>query len=63
MRSGIIQVFSIGPILPRRVRRRCPAIIFAISRTARVPGRMRLLIVSMHTINGTRRVGTPIGTR
>jgi hypothetical protein len=43
--------------LPRRVRRRCPAIRLAVSRTERVKGRIILLIVSIKTINGIRRTG------
>lgn len=54
---------SEGPVLPKRVRRRCPAIIFAVSRTARVPGRIKFLIVSIHTIKGIRTAGVPWGTR
>ena len=50
-------------MFPRRVRRRCPAIIFAASRTAKVPGRMMFLIVSIKTIRGMRRPGVPAGTK
>jgi hypothetical protein len=28
----------VGPLFPRSVSKRCPAIIFAVNRTARVPG-------------------------
>jgi hypothetical protein len=42
---------------PKSVRRRCPAIRLAVSRTERVKGRIRLLIVSIKTINGMRRTG------
>lgn len=52
-----------GPLLPSRVRSRCPAIMFAVSRTAKVPGRIRLLIVSIITINGINMVGVPCGTK
>ena len=44
-------------------RRRCPAIILAANRTARVIGRIRDLIISMQTINGTKTIGVPSGTR
>lgn len=37
--------------------------MFAVSRTARVPGRIRLLIVSMTTIKGISIEGVPCGTR
>jgi hypothetical protein len=52
-----------GPLFPRRVNSRWPAIIFAVKRTASVPGRIKLLIVSMITINGINIVGVPCGTR
>jgi hypothetical protein len=52
-----------GPLFPRRVNNRWPAIIFAVKRTANVPGRIKLLIVSMITINGISIVGVPCGTR
>jgi hypothetical protein len=52
-----------GPLLPSKVSSRCPAIMFAVSRTAKVSGRMRLLIVSIITINGINIVGVPCGTK
>ena len=52
-----------GPVLPRRVNNRWPATIFAISRTAKVPGRIMLLIISIHTMKGIRGVGVPVGTK
>ena len=33
--------------------KRCPAIILAASRTAKVIGRIKELIISIHTMNGT----------
>jgi hypothetical protein len=54
---------SLGPVFPRRVISKCPAIILAANRTARVPGRIILLIVSMQTIKGIRTGGVPWGTR
>lgn len=56
-------VIKFGPVLPNKVRRRCPAIMFAVNRTANVPGRITFLIVSIHTINGIRAEGVPCGTR
>ena len=50
-------------MFPRRVRSKCPAIMLAASRTARVPGRMTFLTVSMITINGIRAPGVPLGTK
>jgi hypothetical protein len=49
--------------LPRRVNRRCPAIILADRRTVRVPGRITLLIVSIRTINGISKLGVLRGTK
>lgn len=52
-----------GPLFPNRVSNRCPAIMFAVSRTASVPGRIRFLMVSITTMNGINMVGVPCGTR
>jgi len=49
--------------LPRRVRRRWPAIILAESRTVKVPGRIILLMVSIKTIKGIKRLGVLKGTK
>jgi hypothetical protein len=51
------------PLFPNRVNNRWPAIMFAVSRTASVPGRIKFLIVSITTINGISMVGVPCGTR
>lgn len=53
----------LGPVFPRSVNSRWPAIIFAANRMARVPGRITFLIVSIHTINGIRAAGVPWGTK
>lgn len=52
-----------GPFEERRVISKCPAIIFAVSRTARVPGRIMFLIVSINTINGIKTAGVPLGIK
>lgn len=52
-----------GPVFPKRVNNKCPAIIFAVNRTAKVPGRIIFLIVSIHTINGIKTEGVPCGTK
>jgi hypothetical protein len=52
-----------GPLFPNKVSSKCPAIMFAVNRTARVPGRIMFLMVSMMTINGINIVGVPCGTR
>lgn len=51
------------PDEPRRERSRCPAIMFAVRRIARVNGRMISLIDSIITMNGIRRGGVPIGVK
>jgi hypothetical protein len=51
------------PVFPNKVNNKCPAIILADSRTAKVPGRIILLIVSINTINGIRTEGVPCGTK
>ena len=50
-------------MFPSNVISRCPAFIFALKRTANIPGRIRLLIVSMMTVNGISMVGVPWGTK
>ena len=50
-----------GPVLPKRVSNRWPAIILAARRTAKVPGRITFLIVSISTMNGIRAPGVPCG--
>lgn len=48
---------------PNKVRSRWPAIMFADSRTVRVPGRMTLLMVSIKTMKGIKRLGVLKGTK
>lgn len=50
-------------MFPKSVNRRCPAIMFAVNRMARVPGRIIFLMVSIHTIKGIRTGGVPCGTK
>jgi len=47
--------------LERREINKCPATIFADSRTDRVIGRIRFLTVSIRTIKFIRGVGVPMG--
>jgi hypothetical protein len=54
---------SIGPFEESSVINKCPAIIFAVNRTARVPGRIKFLIVSINTIKGIRIGGVPLGIK
>ena len=41
-----------GPLFPGSGNNKCLAIIFAVKRTASVPGQIRFLSVSIITING-----------
>ena len=50
-------------IFPSKVSSKCPAIIFAVKRTASVPGWIRLLIISMININGINIVSVSCGTK
>ena len=43
--------------------RRCPAIMLAAKRIAKVKGRITDLINSIKTITGTRAIGVPNGTK
>lgn len=52
---------KLGPVLLNKVINKCPAIILAVNRTAKVPGRIILLIVSINTIKGIRIFGVPCG--
>lgn len=49
--------------MPNNVNNKCPAIIFADNRTARVPGRIIFLIDSIITIKGIKIPGVPWGTK
>lgn len=55
--------FNEGPVEDKRVRSKWPAIIFAVSRTARVMGRIIFLIVSINTMKGIKIGGVPWGTK
>lgn len=61
--KDIIEYIKEGPVFPSSVIKRCPAIILAASRTAKVPGRIIFLIVSIQTIKGIKIAGVPCGTR
>jgi len=51
-----------GALSPSKVSRKCPEIMITVQRTAGVPGRIMLLIVSMVSIDGINTVGVPWGT-
>lgn len=59
----VTEFINIGPVFPRRVNNKWPAIIFAAKRTDSVSGRIKFLIVSIHTINGIKIGGVPWGTK
>lgn len=52
-----------GPVFPRSVISKWPAIMLAVNRMAKVPGRITFLIVSIHTMKGIRIGGVPWGTK
>jgi len=52
-----------GPVPLNKVKSKWPAIILAANRTAKVPGRIIFLMVSINTINGIRTNGVPWGTK
>jgi hypothetical protein len=60
---GLLYLYSIclmdGPLFPSRVSSKCPAVMFAVERAASVPGRKRLLIISIITMNSISMVGVP----
>ena len=62
-RNIIIVQEALGPWLPSRVNRRCPATILAANRTERVRGRIILLTNSISTIKGIKGGGVPSGTK
>lgn len=51
------------PVDPKRDNNRCPAIMFAVSRMAKVRGRIINLIDSIITINDINIKGVPWGVR
>ena len=50
-------------ITPKRVCNKCPAIILAVNRTVRAPGRILLLIVSVPTVKDISTAGAPWGVK
>lgn len=62
IRAGSRDVGFLALCSLRIVRSRWPAIMLAASRTARVPGRITFLIVSIHTMKDIRNGGVPCGT-
>lgn len=61
--NGIIIILEFTILFPNNLINKWPAIIFAVSRTARDPGRIRFLIVSIITINGINMAGVPDGIK
>lgn len=56
-------VFLISEKLAKRLISRCPATILAVSRIARVIGRIMFLMNSIRTIKFIRGSGVPVGVR
>lgn len=54
-------VFASLILLPNNLISKCPAIMLAVRRTARDPGRIKFLIVSIKTIKGIKIGGVPLG--
>lgn len=63
MNITIINEIIIDGLFPISDINRCPAIMFAVNRTANDPGRIILLILSIITINGIKTLGVPVGTK
>lgn len=63
IRHTIAILKVVVPCPPSKANKRCPAIILAANRTARVKGRIRDLTVSIITITGIKGVGVPKGTK
>lgn len=59
---GLMDI-SASVALPMRCMMRCPAVIFAVSRTARAVGWINKLIVSIITSMGIRGIGVPCGRK
>jgi hypothetical protein len=58
-----LEVLSLIIRFPSRDMSRCPAIMLAVSRTHRVMGRIRILVISIRTMKFIKAVGVPCGTR
>ena len=63
IRIGSRLLVSDGPVFPNKVNNKCPAIMLAARRIAKVPGRITFLTVSMSTIKGVNPKGVPAGTK
>lgn len=61
IKNIIIYDAILDPVLLNNVINKWPAIIFAVNRTAKVPGRIMFLIVSIKTIKGIKIAGVPWG--
>lgn len=59
----IIKLLIDSPEEPKSDSSRCPAIIFAVNRIAKVNGRIINLIDSMITIKGIKIKGVPWGVK
>lgn len=57
-----IKIFKVVPEFPSKVKR-CRAIIFAVNRATKATGRIKFLIVSIITKNGSKILDAPWGTK
>ena len=62
-KKTVIYIIILILVFPSNVNNKCPAIIFAVRRIVKVPGRIMFLMVSIHTINIINKEGVPWGTR
>lgn len=67
IRVGIVEILGEMIIgvrrVPTTVRIKCPAQMLAVSRKARVRGRIRVLRDSTRTRKGARKLGAPLGIK
>jgi len=65
IKIGMVIIYILGifsEICLKRVNNKCPAIILADSRIAKVKGRIIFLVVSINTIKEVKGRGVPKGT-
>ena len=58
-----LNILSVGPWDPSKVKSKWPATILAANRIESVSGRIMFLTVSITTITGIRKLGVPVGTK
>lgn len=63
LRIGKIKILVADEALMSKDTSKCPAIILAANRIAKVNGRIKALIVSISTIKGISTEGVPLGIK